>query len=73
MQTIKLYKYKRAEGGITVSPNKPNTECTEMLRLVADEGKALTKDGKEFTPCADVDSADGWREVDDPEMEVTNE
>ena len=73
MQKIKLYKYERAEGGTTISPNKPNTEYTEMLRLVADEGKALTKDGKELTPCADVDSADGWREVDDPEMEVANE
>lgn len=73
MQKIKLYKYERAEGGITISTNEPNTEYTEMLRLIADEGKALTKDGKEFTPCADVDSADGWREVDDPEMEVANE
>jgi hypothetical protein len=68
MQIIKLYKYTRADGGTTVSPNEPNTEYTEMLRLIADEGKALTKDGKEFTPCVDVDRADGWYEVDEPEV-----
>lgn len=70
MQTIKLYKYERAEGGVTISPTKPNTEYTEMLRLIADEDKALTKDGKEFTPCVDVDSADGWYEVDEPVEQI---
>ena len=73
MQIIALYKYEREDGGITVSPVKPDTEYAEMFRLVADEGKALTKDGKELMPCVDVDSADDWREVDDPEMEVANE
>lgn len=73
MKIVKLHKYKRADGGTTVSPIEPDVEYIEACRLVADKGKALTKDGKEFTPCADVDSADGWREVDDPEMEVANE
>lgn len=73
MRIVKLYKYKRADGGTTVSPNKPNTEYTEMLRLIADEGKALTMDGKKVTPCVDVNSADGWYEVDEPEMEDEDE
>ena len=71
MQTITLYKYKRENGGITVSPVKPNCEYTEMFRLVADEGKALTKDGEDLTICIDVESAEGWYEVDAPEEEET--
>lgn len=67
MQTINLYKYNREGGGITVSPVKPNGEYFEMFRLVADEGKELTKDGVEFYPCVDVDSVDGWYEVDAPQ------
>ena len=67
MQTIKLYKYTRPDGGVTVSPVKPDTAYTEMVRLVADEGKALTTDGINFTTCTDVLSADGWIEVDAPE------
>lgn len=67
MQTVNLYKYHRPDGGVTVSPVKPDgVEYTEMLRLIADDGKVLTKNGVETTPCCDVDSADGWYEVDDP-------
>ena len=67
MQTITLYKFKRADGGTTVSPTKPNCEYTEMHRLIADEGKALTKDGVDLYPCVDTETVDGWYEVDAPE------
>lgn len=67
MQTIKLYKHERENGGTTVSPNMPECEYTEMVRLVADEGKVLTKDGVNTTTCTDVESVEGWYEVDDPE------
>ena len=30
MQTIALYKYQREDGGVTVSPIKPDVEYTEM-------------------------------------------
>ena len=73
MQTITLYKYVRADGGITVSPKKPECEYTEMYRLVADEGMALTKDGVNTTSCVDVESTDGWYEVDAEEDEATEE
>lgn len=63
MQIITLYKYVRADGGITVSPVKPGGEYIEMYRLVAEEDKVLT-DGKIETYCIDVDSADGWEEID---------
>ena len=68
MQTIPLYKYARADGGVIVSPVKPDCEYTEMYRLIADEGKALTKDGVNTTACTDVESTEGWYEV-----EVTEE
>lgn len=66
MQILTLYKYEREAGKITVSLDKPNAEYTEMMRLVADEGKALTQDGENLTSCVDVDTADGWYEVDAP-------
>lgn len=70
MKTIPLYKYERPEGGLTMSPVKPeNTPFTEEVRLVADEGKALTKDGANLTPCVDVETAEGWYEVDNPETD----
>lgn len=69
MQTITLYRYIRADGGITTSPVKPDGEYTEMYRLIADEGKALT-DGTTVTNCADVASPDGWTEIDAPDDEI---
>lgn len=65
MQIITLYRYERAGGGITVSPIKPDAEYTEMYRLVADEGKALTN-GEITTTCTDVKSTEGWSEIDAP-------
>lgn len=70
MQIITLYKYERADGGITVSPTKPKGEYTEMYRLVADEGKVLT-DGETMTSCTDTTEVDKWQEVDAPEEEET--
>ena len=72
MQTITLYKYNREGGGVTVSPVKPDAEYTEMYRLVADEGKALTQNGEELYSCLDVASVEGWYEVDAP-IEETEE
>lgn len=68
MKIITLYKYTREDGGVTVSPVKPDCEYTEMVRLVADEGKLLVK-GDVTTTCVDTDSAEGWTEIDAPEEE----
>ena len=70
-----LYKTIRADGGITVSPNKPleDVEYTECVRLIADEGKLVTLDGINIYPCVDVDSADGWYEVDEEQIEEITE
>lgn len=67
MTVKKMYRFKRADGGVTVSPIKPECEYTEMSRIIADKGKAVTKDGVNFFAVIDTDSAEGWREVDAPE------
>ena len=61
-----LYKFKRDNGGVTVSPNKPDVSYTLCYRLIADERKALTLDGTDLHDVVDTDSVDGWYEVDKP-------
>lgn len=63
MQIINLYRYERPNGGVTVSPVEPSCEYTEMVRLVADEGKELFN-GEQRTTCIDTETAEGWVEVD---------
>ena len=65
MKTVILYRYKRADGGYSVSPNRTEGEYETRVRLIADENKALT-DGKVVTQCTDAESADGWTEIDAP-------
>jgi hypothetical protein len=64
MKINPLYRFKRADGGITDSPNKPDCEYTERVRIIADEGKAVTKDGENLYSVIDADSAEGFYEVD---------
>lgn len=64
MTTKTLYKFKRQNGGVTISITPPdNTEYTTLLRLIADEHKMLTKDGANFVSCVDTDVSDDWYEV----------
>ena len=73
MQNITLYRYNRPDGGVTVSPVKPEGEYTEMFRLVADEGMLLT-DGNNTTICTDTDNPSVWYEIEDAEfVEETTE
>lgn len=62
MTRIPLYKYIRLDGGVTVSPVKPDGEYTELVRLVADDGMMLT-DGIKNIDCVDTDKPDAWREI----------
>jgi hypothetical protein len=39
------------------------------VRIIADPGKSITKDGVNLYPAKDEDSLDGWYEVDAPEGE----
>ena len=59
-----LYCYEREKGKVTVSTEKPDCQYSLRFRLIADEGKELTKDGESFTTCIDVDSTEGWYEVE---------
>ena len=58
-----LYCYEREEGKVTVSTEKPDCDYTLRYRLIADEGKELTKDGENYISCIDVESTEGWYEV----------
>lgn len=67
MQIIPLYRYMRQDGGITISPVKPDAaKYTVKYRLIADEGMTLT-DGSVMMASVDVDSEEGWSEVQAPE------
>lgn len=67
MTVKRLYRIKRADGGTTVSPNRPDgCGYTHLTRLIADEGKMLTRDGVALCPVVDTESTDGWYEVDAP-------
>ena len=69
MEIKPLYRFLRGDGGVTESPDKPDgAEYTTRYRLIASEGKLLT-DGATETYCIDVDSADGWTEIDDLEKD----
>ena len=71
MQTVTLYRSIRPDGGVTVSPNRPeNADYTIKYRLIADEGMALT-DGTTVTACVDAESADGWTEIEYDPAEAT--
>lgn len=74
MKRITLYRYTREDGGVTTSPVQPDAaDYTVKYRLIADEGKALT-DGTTVAGCVDVESPDGWTEIDAPyEGEMSDE
>lgn len=62
MQVITVYRYTRPDGGVSVSPVKPETEYTELFRVVAEEGRTLT-DGVTEAACVDTDTPDAWEEI----------
>jgi hypothetical protein len=68
MKTKALYRFIRDDGGVSVSPIIPeDKKYTVMVRLVADEGKALTKDRENFYTVVDTDSPLGWEEMEHKE------
>lgn len=74
MKIIDLYKYKRKNGGITVSPEKPDAGLSyaRMYRVIAGEGMLVTRNGKEGYAVIDTDKDEGWYEVEDPFFEQKN-
>ena len=64
-----LHRFLREDGGVIESPDKTDREnYTIRFCLIASDGKILTN-GIIETYCIDVDSADGWTEIDDPEKD----
>lgn len=63
MIIMNTYKYYEDERHYCVSPIKPDCEYTEAVRLIAEEGHAVTNDGINYYYCIDVDNADGWLEI----------
>ena len=68
MKNITVYRYKREDGGITVSPKKPNTEYTIKTRLIADKDYALVNDKGVKVISVDTDKPEEWTEVSAPEL-----
>ncbi|MBQ7095828.1 MAG: hypothetical protein IJN80_05215 [Clostridia bacterium] len=66
MEIKTLYRYEREGGGVTVSTERPDCTYTELFRIIADEGKAITLNGEDLRAVVDVDCVDGWYEVDAP-------
>lgn len=67
MEVRELYKYKREDGGTTVSPIKPNCDYETMYRIIASDGCEVTLDGINMYYCVDTDIKDGWYEIEIPQ------
>lgn len=65
MNVIPLYRFVRPDGGITVSPDKPEGEYTPMYRVIAGDGMLVTLDGVDVYPCIDTPTSEGWYEIFD--------
>ena len=61
-----LYRYQREDGGLTISLVKPNRIYTELVRIIADEGKLVTKDGINKYTVVDASDSNGWYEIENP-------
>lgn len=59
-----LYKYKRLDGGVTVSVNQPDVSYDVMYRIIADNGKLVTRNGNDDYSVIDTDYDYGWYEID---------
>ena len=73
MITKTLYRVTRSDGGIDVTPNKPNHDnYTETYRVIADEGKLLT-DGNNTYSCIDTDYPSNYTEIADEDFTEATE
>lgn len=64
MQKRKLYRYRRKDGDITVSPNMPECEYETSFRLIADDGMVLTDTDGNTALVIDTDTPEAWSEVE---------
>lgn len=69
-----LFRTYSAEG-IRDSLERPTGHYLERFRLIADEGKCLTRDNENFFTVIDINKGDflHWSEVDQPQAEETED
>ena len=74
MQVKILFRTYSVEG-TTDSLERPTGHYIERFRLIADEGKCLTRDNETFVTVIDINKGDFlyWSEVDQPQLEETEE
>ena len=65
MEIVNLYKYEDSNGFVVTPIKRNDTDIPSGYRLIADDGKALTKDGINLCPAVDTDITEGWYEVID--------
>lgn len=63
MIITKLYRYKKESGEIIISPQKPETEYTELFRISADDKKLLTNNWQDYYAIIDVENPNDWYEI----------
>ena len=73
MEKITLYRYERSDGGVTVSPNKPEGAYDTLFRLVADEGMVLKDTDGNTAIVIDTDTPNIWTECEAPADELEGE
>ena len=72
MEIRKLYRYKRKDGGVMVSPNAPESNMeneSTLYRIIAADGMLVTQDGEHKYPAIDTEDNTGWYEVEDPDWQ----
>lgn len=72
MEIINLYRYVRPDGGTDISPVKPEGDYEILYRIIAAEGKVVSRDNLNFYGVIDTESAEGWLEYDNPEADERN-
>lgn len=67
-----IYKYKNEDGGVVVSPYKPNVEYELMYRLISQSEDYMLTNYVIFTQCIDVSEKDLelWVEVHKDDLET---
>ena len=62
MDVKTIHRYTRPDGGITVSPDRPECEYQTLYRIVASDGLGVRKGDGDLLSSIDTEDANGWVE-----------
>ena len=62
MQKYPIYRFTCPDGGVSISLVKPEGECVELARLIAEDGCHIT-DGVTICECVDTADPGAWEEI----------